>query len=236
MIRIAIVEDEPEYARQLEQFLQRYAAENDQPIQTVRFCDGDEIALNYKPEYDIILLDVQMKFMDGMTAAEIIRQSDPEVVIIFITNMAQYAIRGYAVDALDYVLKPVSYFAFSQRLKRAIGRMKKRGRRFITVIGPGGGRKLEVSRLLYVESQGHNLAYHTADEEISVPGTMKEAEEKLVSLGFFRINKGCLVNLENVDGVQDGSALVHGEQLQLSRPRRAAFMEALTNYLGEVVK
>ena len=66
-----------------------------------------------------------MKFMDGMSAAEEIRKVDTEVVIIFITNMAQYAIRGYAVDALDYVLKPVSYFAFSQRLSRAIGRMKK---------------------------------------------------------------------------------------------------------------
>ena len=54
--------------------------------------------------------------MDGMSAAEEIRKMDSEVVIIFITNMAQYAIRGYAVDALDYVLKPVSYFAFSQRL------------------------------------------------------------------------------------------------------------------------
>ncbi len=71
-------------------------------------------------------MDVEMKFMDGMSAAEEIRKMDTEVVIIFITNMAQYAIRGYAVDALDYVLKPVSYFAFSQRLNRAIGRMKKR--------------------------------------------------------------------------------------------------------------
>ena len=232
VIRIAIVEDEPEYARQLEQFLQRYAAENNQPIQTVCFSDGDEIALNYKPDYDIILLDVQMKFMDGMTAAEIIRQSDPEVVIIFITNMAQYAIRGYAVDALDYVLKPVSYFAFSQRLKRAIGRMKKRERRFVTVIGPGGGCKLEVSRLLYVESQGHNLAYHTDGEEITVPGTMKEAEEKLVPLGFFRINKGCLVNLENVDSVRDGCAQVAGRLLPVSRGKKKEFMEKMNFYMN----
>ena len=236
MIRIAIVEDEPEYARQLEQFLQRYAAENGQPIQTVRFSDGDEIALNYKPEYDIILLDVQMKFMDGMTAAEIIRRSDPEVVIIFITNMAQYAIRGYAVDALDYVLKPVSYFAFSQRLKRAIGRMKKRERRFVTVLGPAGGRKLELSDLLYVESESHNLAYHPREGAISVPGTMKEAEEKLAPQGFFRINKGCLVNLEHVDGVQDGCARVAGRLLPVSRGRKNDFMEALTRYVGEVVK
>lgn len=55
-----------------------------------------------------------MKFMDGMAAAEEIRKMDSEVIIIFITNMTQYAIRGYEVDALDYMLKPVNYFAFSQ--------------------------------------------------------------------------------------------------------------------------
>ena len=80
------------------------------------FTDGDEIAGGYKSVYDIILMDVQMRFMDGMSAAEEIRKVDPEVVIIFITNMSQYAIRGYAVDALDYVLKPVSYFAWSESL------------------------------------------------------------------------------------------------------------------------
>ena len=81
---------------------------------------GDEIALGYKAVYDIILMDIEMKFMDGMMAAEEIRKVDTEVIIIFITNSPQYAIKGYAVDALDYVLKPVSYYAFSQRLGRAV--------------------------------------------------------------------------------------------------------------------
>ena len=236
MISIAIVEDEDSCAKQMEEYLARFAAESGEEFETVRFCDGDEILENYRAQYDIILMDVQMKFKDGMTAAEEIRKVDPEVVIIFITNMAQYAIRGYAVDALDYVLKPVSYFAFSQRLERAIDRMKKRARRYMTIAIRGGARKLDISRILYVESQGHTLLYHTAAGVYYSTGTMKEIEARLEGLHFFRGNNGYLINLEHVDGVQDGSALVHGEQLQLSRPRRAAFMEALTNYLGEVVK
>ena len=177
-----------------------------------------------------------MKFMDGMTAAEEIRKVDPEVVIIFITNMAQYAIRGYAVDALDYVLKPVSYFAFSQRLERAIGRMKRRARRYMTIAIRGGARKLDISRILYVESQGHSLVFVTDGEEHTTTGTIREVEEKLESFGFFRCNKGCLVNLEHVDGVRDGCAIVGGHALPISRGRKNEFLAALTDYVGEVVK
>ena len=233
MISIAIVEDEDSCAKQMEEYLARYADESGEVFETVRFCDGDEILENYRAQYDIILMDVQMKFMDGMTAAEEIRKVDPEVVIIFITNMAQYAIRGYAVDALDYVLKPVSYFAFSQRLEWAIGRMKRRARRYMTIAIRGGAQKLDISRILYVESQGHNLVFVTDGEEHTTTGTIREVEEKLESFGFFRCNKGCLVNLEHVDGVQDKYAVVHGEKLLISRPRMKPFMQELTKYWGE---
>lgn len=236
MIHIAIVEDEDSCAGELGEYLSRYQAESREVMAVTRFSDGDEIVEGYKNQFDIILMDVEMRFLDGMTAAEEIRRVDPEVVIIFITNMAQYAIRGYAVDALDYVLKPVSYFAFSQRLDRAITRMKRREERFLTVPVKGGAQKLKVSQIYYVESQGHNLIYHTAAGSCVSPGTMREAEERLGDLRFFRGNKGYLINLEHVDGVQDGCALVHGERLLLSRSRKNAFLEALANYVGEVMK
>lgn len=105
MIKIAIVEDEAMYAKQLEEFLHQYEKENGEAFDITIYSDGDQIVNKYQSQYDIILMDVEMKFMDGMSAAEEIRKVDTEVVIIFITNMAQYAIRGYAVDALDYVLK-----------------------------------------------------------------------------------------------------------------------------------
>lgn len=103
MIKIAIVEDEAMYAKQLEEFLHQYEKENGEAFDITIYSDGDQIVNKYQSQYDIILMDVEMKFMDGMSAAEEIRKVDTEVVIIFITNMAQYAIRGYAVDALDYV-------------------------------------------------------------------------------------------------------------------------------------
>ena len=123
MIRIALVEDDPAYAEQLTSYLREYEKESKERISVQTFSDGEDIVTEYRADYDIILMDVEMKFMDGMSAAEEIRKMDTEVVIIFITNMPQYAIQGYRVDALDYVLKPVSYFAFTQRIDRALARL-----------------------------------------------------------------------------------------------------------------
>ena len=236
MIKIAIVEDEAMYAKQLEEFLHQYEAENHEAFEITIYSDGDQIVNKYKSQFDIILMDVEMKFMDGMSAAEEIRKMDSEVVIIFITNMAQYAIRGYAVDALDYVLKPVSYFAFSQRLNRAIERMKKREAKVIMVNIKGGMVRINIANIYYIESQGHNIILHTILGEYESVGTMKEYEEKLQKLNFCRGNKGYLINLQHVDGIQDGCAMIRGEQLLLSRSRKKVFMEELTKYWGEVVK
>lgn len=234
MLRIAIVEDELMYARQLEGFLRQYEEEKQEVFEIQRFTDGDEIVENYKAQFDIILLDIQMQFMDGMTTAEAIRKVDTEVILIFITNLRQYAIRGYEVDALDYVVKPISYFAFSERLNRAVKRLQKRKQHTIVLKLRRGIARIDVADISYVEAQNHTLIYHTAGKNIESSGTMKDAENMLSEFDFFRGNKGYLINLAHVDSVQDGFAVVRGEKLLLSRPRRNDFMEALTNYWGEV--
>lgn len=234
MIRIAIVEDEITYADQLEEFLHQYEKEKAEAFEITRFSDGDGIVHHYKAKYDIILMDIQMKFMDGMSAAEEIRKADTEVIIIFITNMRQYAIRGYAVDALDYVVKPISYFAFAERLNKAVERIKRRARHHVLLNIRGGVIRLSAEDIYYVESQGHTLIYHTANGDYESTGTMKQVEADLEPYGFCRGNKGYLINLAHVDSMQDGCAIVRGEKLLLSRARKSVFMEALTNYWSEV--
>ena len=236
MIKIAIVEDEQLYAKQLHEYLRKYEKENGEAIEVTIYSDGDQIVEKYQSQYDIILMDIEMKFMDGMSAAEEIRKIDTEGVIIFITNMTQYAIRGYAVDALDYVLKPVSYFALSQRLNRAIGRMRKRESKMIMVNMKGGIVRLNIANIYYIESQGHTLILHTILGDYETSGTMKEMESKLLGMNFCRGNKGYLINLQHVDGISDGCAIVKDEKLILSRARKKEFMEALTKYWGEVIK
>lgn len=235
MFRIAIVEDEDLYVNQLQEYIQTYQQESGNEIHVQIFRDGEDILENYRGEFDIILMDIQMRFMDGMTAAERIREVDGDVVIMFITNMVNYAIKGYEVDALDYVLKPVTYFSFSQKLNRAIGRVKKRERRSITINISSGIQKLEISDIYYIESEGHTLVYCTRRGEFRSRGKMKEVEETLAPFGFFRSNKGYLVNLKHVDGVKDGCCLVCQKKLLISRSRKNEFLEALSNYMSEVM-
>ena len=148
--------------------------------------------------------------------------------------LRNYAIRGYQVDALDYVLKPVSYFAFSQKLDRAISRIKKEKSDSISIEMSSGMKKLRIDSIFYIESEGHNLIFYTDGEEFQVRAKMSDFEEKLTPYHFFRSNKGYLVNLKYVDGVEDGACLIGGKALVISRARKSAFMDALTNYMAEM--
>ena len=236
MFHIAIVEDDPQVREQLAGYVRRYERQFGKMFELTAFEDGDEIVSDYKAVYDIILLDVQMRRMDGMAAAEAIRKVDKDVILIFITNMAQFAIRGYAVDALDYVLKPVPYFAFSQQLQKAVDRLRRRRKTFLTVPIDGGLRRLDVASIYYLESEGHSVRFYTEDGQVVAPGSLKSYEEKLADKPFARCNSGYLVNLEQVLEVQQNTVQVGPYALQISRPKKKGFLEALTDYIGGSVK
>ena len=232
MTRIAIVEDEAAVREQLAGYVQRYTRQYGTQFEVTMFTDGVEILEDYRPVYDIIFLDVEMLHLDGMETARRIRELDSDVLLIFITNMAQYAIKGYAVGALDYVLKPVPYFAFSQQLQKAVNQLAKRTRHYLAVPVDGGMRRLDAATIYYIESEGHRVHFYTEDGDFSAPGALKALEEKLAGRLFARCNSGYLVNLAQVSGVQQNTVQVGPHELQISRPKRRAFLAALADYIG----
>jgi len=232
VIRIAMVEDEAAVREQLMGYVQRYTRQYGTEFSVTEFADGVDILENYRPVYDIVFLDVEMKHLDGMETARRIRALDADVVLIFITNMAQYAIKGYAVGALDYVLKPVPYFAFSQQLQKAVEKVSRHARHYLAVPVEGGLRRLDTVQIYYLESEGHRVHFYTEDGEFTAPGALKTFEEKLAACPFARCNSGYLVNLAQVRGVQQGVVEVGPYELQVSRPKRKSFLAALADHIG----
>ncbi len=162
MIRIAIVEDEKENRRLLREYLDRFAAEKGEKLSVTEFIDGVQIAFDHTGEFDLIFLDIEMPGMNGMDAAEKLREKDENVMLIFVTNMAQYALKGYEVQAFDYVLKPLSYKSFSVKFGRALKEIKSRGAggRQIALQNKDGLHRVNISEIRYVEVMNHDLIYH----------------------------------------------------------------------------
>ena len=232
-IRIGVVEDDPASCQLVLDYLNRYQQENGEQFTVSVFDDGARIVEKYTPVYDILLLDIEMSEMDGMAAARRIRERDDKVVIVFITAAPQYAISGYEVRALSYLLKPLPWFAFSQELKKSIDMVRRNGDDSMLIETGNGQMRLNLADILYLESIRHTIVIHTLEGKLSINGTLKDMEAKLADHHFFRSNSCYLVNLKHVTGVADQDCIMsNGEQLRVSRPRKKAFMAALDRLYG----
>ena len=239
MLSIAVVDDDKKYRDLLLEYLKKFEAESGNRFLITEYKDGSDLTTELSGKtssgFDLILLDVEMKFMDGMETARIIRQYDRNVVIIFITNAPQYAISGYEVDALDYILKPVNYFPFSQTIEREIGRMKEREHKYILLSGNGYAHKIDLYNLAYIEVEGRELAFHIkGSDDLRITSSMKKIESMIQGKMFFRCSQGFIVNLEYVDELDGMDAIVDGKRIPVSKGQKRAFVDALNNYMSEV--
>ena len=233
MYRIAVVEDEQQYRDEVCQYIEQYATEHQLKFDVTTYTDGQEIVDDVQKHYDIIFFDIEMTQLNGMDAAKVIRERDVNVVMVFITNMAQYAIEGYEVGALDFVLKPIDYYGFSFRLARALGRVqKKQGNLECAINTPGGIKKLNSNDIYYIEIENRFLVYHTAEGDFSQRGTLQSAEEMFQDYHFVKCNHWYLVNLKYVTEIEENIVHVAGSRLEISRRNRAHFLKEVTEYIG----
>lgn len=235
MIRVAIAEDNVPCAQQLRQYLYDLGKETGQSFQIIHYDNGEDLLEQYQSQFDLLILDIEMPFVDGMQAAEYIRRIDQRVMIVFVTSLAQYAIQGYTVHALDYILKPVNYFSFVQRIKHALTYLHNQEDSYLTVAVKGGTLRLNAGSICYVERRTYQLVIHSKSGIYTTKSSLQQIEDNLQGYNFFRCNKGCLVNLAYVEGIQNGCALILGDLLPISRTRRTEFLAALNRYVGEAV-
>ena len=235
IINVAVVEDSAEDLNNCLSLLKRYGDEKGVEFDIQTFETGDAFLMRFKSQFDFVILDINLFAMNGIDVAKKIREKDEEVVIMFATNLAKYATKGYEVDAIDFVLKPLTYSSFYLRLERVMKRIQKKENFFLVVPSEGGFNKINIDDVLYVEVISHDIIFHLVDKkEITTTGTLKKYEEQLNNHWFIRCNSCYLVNAHHIKRVEKLDILLSDDQvISISHPKRKSFMESFRKYVME---
>ncbi|MBR4501377.1 MAG: response regulator transcription factor [Clostridia bacterium] len=233
MLQIAIVEDDDREAKVLNDCLNKYAQEHKSVFSIQRFSDGAAFLSDEKAVFDLVFMDVEMPFMDGLKTAEKLREKDSQTVLVFVTKLFQYAVNGYEYNAADYIIKPIRFASFSLKMEKIEKKCRHDTEKYIQLKYSGGFRRLPLSALSYVELQGHRIVYHTDDGELVYYGNGKQVEETLPPDEFFRCNSGYFVNLQRVTGLDGFTVFLGDTELLVSHSRKKAFVETLHTYFTQ---
>ncbi|MBS6644989.1 MAG: response regulator transcription factor [Clostridiaceae bacterium] len=232
MIRIGLIDDDLDHLRLMKSFLTQYEKEEKVNFSVKEFNDGLNFVEDYDGNLDVIFLDIEMPHMDGMTAAKKIREKDQALGIVFVTNMAQYAIHGYEVNAIDFIVKPVSYYVFTDKLNKAIRFSRLNMEKDFVIQTEDSIIKLTSSQIIYVEKDKNYLVFHTKQGVYRSRGTISELEKQLSREGFSECINGCLVNLKYVTKMEKDTVWVDEVPLPITRRRKKEFKEDFMKYLG----
>lgn len=235
MIKIAVVDNEKADRDLLMLSFSRLAEQVQEEICAISFDSGEALLAGYDYSYDLVCLDIDMPGQDGLSTARALRKIDEQVMIIFVTNMAQMAICGYEVQALDFLVKPVNYYSLAMKMRNVIALIHRQKKRNIVLHMADGMVKISTDELYYIEVNGHYLTFHTYQGVFQQKVSLREWEEKLKDLSFVRCNNCYLVNLKHVSAVNKDEVKAGGQWLRMSRPRKKPFLQALANYMGGVV-
>lgn len=230
---MALVDDEAEERQRLRSYLGEVARQKDLHLCVDEFATADAFLVRYRQGYDLVFLDIEFPTgQNGMQAARALRRMDSTVVLIFVTNIAQMAVEGYEVDALDFIVKPVDPYAFLLKMTWALARVDLSASDRITVRQEGELRGLQVHLIRYLTVEGHYVVYHSREGTFTEYLTLAAAEKKLNSPLFCRCDRGCLVNLRFVSEIKRDVCVVDGEELVIARTQRAQFLKAYAEFLG----
>ncbi len=233
--QVAIVEDEDKAAELLQKYLEQYGERESLCFDITHYTDASAFLKDKHKGYDLIFMDIQMPGMNGMEAAHKMREMDLNTTLVFVTNMVQFAVKGYEVDAADFILKPVRYTSFSMKMRRILQIAEsKRGKSVALSVG-GETKVVPLREIYFIEVKNHDLTYHTMQGDVVMRGNMSSAQAKLPEDMFFRCSAAFLINLRYVTQIGSEEVEVQGNHIRISRGKKKELVQALTTFLGKGV-
>lgn len=230
---LLIVEDEKPAADALLALVRRYEESRGVSFDVEVVGAAFEL-LDAVRTYDICLLDIQLPGINGMEAAELLRSQHRVTSIIFVTDLAQYAMRGYEVDALGFLVKPATFAGLAMYLDRALREVVRGANRTLTVPTGDGFRSVPLSQVTYIEVRNHGLIYHTVGgDDLRTRGSLAQVERELADAPMVRVSRYCLANMALITSVLgDEVTVAGGAALHITRGHKKEIELALARYLG----
>ena len=215
--RVAICDDSVKDAEYVQNVLRKWASERNIVVQAEVFLSAESFLFHYEEDksYDILLLDIEMGAMDGVTMAKRVRQDNETVQIVFITGYSEYILEGYEVEALHYLMKPVSEEKLFTVLGRALDKQKQ-NEKCLNLLLSGEMLRIPFYQIRYVDVQKNYVTIH-GKEEYTVKRTLSDMEKELDE-GFCRVGRGMILNLKLIRRVTKTQVhLADGTVLPLPR-------------------
>ena len=232
MLLLAIVDDDQNDSAALSALVAEYFRQNGKSYMFRVFHTPLDFIRSME-NYDIVFMDIRMDKLDGLEVARIMRKINANCALIFVTHMAQLAIKGYEVDALDFIVKPADQFSINYVLDKAISRLENTSSTLIAIKTSDGIISLSSNDIIYVEVFDHNLVYHTTKGVYDVRGRLSDVIKKLDSKRFIMCNRSFVVNLRYVSSACNDYLIIDGTKISISKSHRKEIMQHFSNFLGE---
>lgn len=229
-IRVALCDDEETVREYLGRLLEEWKERQNDQLQIEYFESAESFLFQYEEDkrWQLLILDIEMGKMNGVELAKKVRENNKEVQILFVTGYMDYISDGYEVEALHYLLKPVTKEKLFSVLDRARERMKK-SEKALFLQGSDETVRIPYYEIRYVEVQHNYVTIHAA-EDYTVKKTLSELEEELGD-GFFRTGRSFLVNLKCVKRITKKEvSLKDGMVIPLSRGMYEKINRAMIRY------
>lgn len=238
-MKIAVIEDDPVHAELLEGYLQRWSAQRRTPVEVLHYSSAEGFLFAWETErdFDALFVDIQMRQMNGMEMAKLVRRKDEKIHIIFTTGVTDYILEGYEVEAMHYLLKPIS----EEKIGRCMDKVVQRREdcRCILVHAKNEVCRLAVEQIDYIEARGHGCVIEVAVKEkgrldtklLEVSESISELENRVGSWGFVRCHRSYLCGLANVHQIGKSDILFDsGSRIPVSRRLRREVNQAFIRH------